>query len=94
MLVGVLTGLVLHHTSGFLNAFLKLTSQPEEQQGEQRGRTMASYRARRKEKAQLNFKKPPANQTALLTKVDDKFRDVFLDSATILEEDDTSDADL
>lgn len=51
-LVGVITGTSLHYVSGFIISILNLDSSPEEQ----RGRTLASYRAEKQER--LGVKDP------------------------------------
>ncbi|KAI4131180.1 MAG: hypothetical protein LQ338_001385 [Usnochroma carphineum] len=102
LLVGVVTGATLHYASAFLIALMNLESQPEE---EPRGRTMASYRAERKDKLQHETRPPPRPPVSTSPRIESTFKDKFsnfrerdtysersLLTSTILEEDDSSDA--
>lgn len=104
LLVGLLAGVALHYTSGILTALFDLDCNSEEPQ---RGRTMASYRARR-EKLRCKTRIPPmVTQVSPSAARENTLRNDFahpferdtplkksLLTATILEEDDTSDASL
>lgn len=102
LLVGVATGATLHYASAFLTGLMNLESQPEE---EPRGRTVASYRARRTDKLQQQKTRPPMIPPIVTSpKIEGAFKDEFaklrerdtqprrsLLTSTILEEDDSSD---
>lgn len=100
-LVGIVTGASLHYISGFIMSLLQLDAPPEEQ----RGRTLASYRAEEQERwvaknpiMKLRQKEEGPHRDNLRLKEESTDRNLVVQDQrsgnrfnTILEEEDSSD---